>query len=139
MKGFLGDIIVKKLAPYEWELLGDLSYENYEIKVTAKSGMPTDFASVPRFFWRVVGTPAGGEYSCSALIHDALYTARGLAQLTKEQVDDLFLEMLKVEGVSYWKRYAMYWAVRLGGREAWDSIEENGGKYCEISFINTIK
>ena len=138
MKGFSGDVTIKRMGIETYKLIGDLSYENEEIRVTAKYGMLYDGASVPRIFWRVIGSPFIGTYVCSATIHDALYTSQGLGILTKEDVDSLFLEMMEVEGVSWWKRNVMYYAVKYGGSEAWDSIEEDGKDYCEIHLLNSI-
>jgi len=135
MKKFSGDVTLKRIDVHNYELEGDFTYTNDEIKVTAKHGMPTDGASIPKFTWRFIGSPFIGKYVGAALIHDALYTSRGLGKLNKKQVDKLFLEMMKVEGVSYWKRQAMYWAVNLGGDDAWNSIEKDGDKYCEIKFL----
>lgn len=138
MVGFKGDVTIKRLNTTTYELVGDLTYINDKLKVKAKHGMPTNGASVPRFMWRLIGSPFVGDYVCSAVIHDALYISQGLGLLTKEEADKLFLEMMEIEGVSLWKRNAMYYAVKWFGDEAWDSIEKDGGKYCEISFINSV-
>jgi len=138
MKGFSGDVTLKRLDVHNYELEDDFSYENNKIKVIAKQGMPTDGASIPKFTWRIIGSPLIGKYVGAALIHDALYTSQGLGKLNKEDVDKLFLEMMKVEGVSCWKRYAMYYAVKFGGRSAWESIEKDGTKYCEVKILGEI-
>lgn len=138
MKGFIGNITLKRLNEHNYELEGNLSYKNSEIKVTALHGMPTDGSSIPKVMWNVIGSPFVGNYVRSSIIHDALYTSQGLGKLNKNQVDSLFLEMMKIEGVSWWKRTLMYWAVRLGGAKAWNSVEKDGKDYCEIDFINSI-
>ena len=134
---FKGNVTIKRLEVQLWELVGDLRYTNGTLFVIAKSGLKTDGASVPRVFWRAIGSPFVGDYVCSAIIHDALYMSEAM---TRKDADDLFLEMMKVEGVSYWKRYAMYWAVRAGGGFVWkkhtpESIEE-GRRYCEVVTFN---
>ena len=139
MLGFSGDITLKKISPIEFELIEDLTYQNEEIAVTAKKGLITDGASIPRWAWRFIGSPFTGKYTGAALIHDALYMAEALP---RKQCDNLFLEMLEVEGVSYWKRYAMYWTVRVGGGWVWkkhtkESVEK-GKKYCEVRYENTV-
>jgi len=132
---FSGDVIGEFIGAKNLKLLEDLTYKNNKLKVTAKAGMLYDMASIPKMFWRVIGSPYIGKYRRAATLHDALYTSQGLKKLNKKQVDKLFLEMMKVEGVSLWKRQTMYWAVRLGGKSAWDSIEKDGYKYCEIKFL----
>jgi hypothetical protein len=74
----------------------------------------TDFASVPRIFWRII--PPWGKYSPAAVIHDFLYT---VAKCSRFEADDIFLELMTRLGVPLWKRFSMYWAVRLGGEFAW--------------------
>ena len=132
---FSGDVIGEFIGDKDFKLLKDLSYENNEIKVTAKAGMIYDMASIPKIFWRVIGSPYIGKYRRAATLHDALYTSKGLGKLNKKQVDKLFLEMMQVDGVSFWKSRVMYLAVKYGGDSAWESVEKDGDKYCEIEFL----
>lgn len=118
MKGFGGDITIKKVSETEYELAGNIAYENDTLQVLVLNGFITDGASIPRAFWRVIGSPFTGKYTASAIIHDALYASE---LLSRKECDELFLEMLRVEGVGYAKRYAMYWAVRAGGGFVWDN------------------
>ena len=80
------------------------------------AGFETDFASVPRLFWRVV--PPWGRYSPAAVVHDYLYHTGKVSRLA---ADRLFLELMAALGVPLWKRQIMYWAVRLGGWLAWNA------------------
>ena len=64
----------------------------------------------------------GGKYVGSALIHDALY---GSHVLTKEESDKLFLDMMKDNGVGTTKRNLMFWAVKFGGRSAWNAVSDH--------------
>lgn len=77
----------------------------------------TDFASVPRFFWRFV--PPVGPYGKAAVIHDYIYRTAGHLGYTRLQADQIFLEAMEVLGVKKWKRRAMYRGVRMGGKKAW--------------------
>lgn len=100
-----------------FELLHDVRYvsERFgEIKVPA--GFHTDFASVPRLFWRVV--PPAGPHGAAAVVHDYFYVNQ--EGWTRKHVDELFLECLTVLGVAWWKRHAMYLGVRLGGWIGWN-------------------
>ena len=130
---FNGEITIKRVNVKRWELVGDVSYQNEKLKVTAKSGLKTDGASIPRAFWGVIGSPLTGKYVKSAILHDALYASEALP---RKQCDELFREMLKAEGVSMWRRNTMYWAVRAGGGRVWKrhtkkSIDR-GRRYCEV-------
>lgn len=99
-------------------------------KLECPIGMWTDGASIPRFFWRLIGHPMSPEYVDAAVIHDAGYLGvltwwrlNGELWLeenyTREEVDTLFLELLKCLGVSWWRRRAMYLAVRTFGGSGW--------------------
>lgn len=84
--------------------------------IIAPAGMETDFASVPklaRWFASVAG-----DYLPAAIIHDWLYLEASKAEypdITRKQADDMFLDNMKYLGVAWYKRNAMWLAVRAGG------------------------
>lgn len=82
--------------------------------IKVNSGWVTDWASIPRFFWRVL--PPMGKHTVAAVVHDYLYQFR---LGTRSYADKVFLELMKAQGVVLWKRQLMYWAVRLFGGRAW--------------------
>jgi hypothetical protein len=82
--------------------------------IEVPQGFVTDFASVPRIFWRII--PPWGEYSPAAVVHDWLYTK---AKCKRKEADDIFLELMERLGVPVIVRTAMYWAVRIGGGIVW--------------------
>lgn len=82
-------------------------------------GFETDFASVPRFFWRVV--PPWGRYSPAAVVHDYLYST---GKVSREDADRAFLTLMQRLGVPAWKRSIMYWAVRWFGGLAWEGCRK---------------
>ena len=113
-----GDLIVKILpegrqaklyAPFT------VALDNGSTVITVPAGFETDFASVPRVFWRVV--PPWGRYSWAAVVHDYLYYS-GL--FTRAQADKIFLILMEDLGVTWWKRQAMYRLVRAGAWKAWN-------------------
>ena len=77
-------------------------------------GFTTDFASVPRFFWRLV--PPWGRYSPAAVVHDYLYRT---GKASRKEADRVFLRLMKQLDVPCWKRWVMYWGVRLFGFRAY--------------------
>ncbi len=92
--------------------------------ITIPAGYRTDFASVPRFFWRII--PPIGLYGKAAVIHDYLYdnyrarfaqypATSYFRKKMRKECDLIFLEAMEVLGVSKWKRLLMYRAVRIGG------------------------
>jgi hypothetical protein len=104
-----------------YELLEDLDVklpvngDGGGIRVQVPSGYVTDFASVPRFFWRVC--PPSGKYNRAAIVHDYLYTNSTVC--SRFLADSLFRELMCHLGVPLWKRVAMYYAVRMGGQRGW--------------------
>ena len=55
--------------------------------IEVPQGFETDFASVPRFFWRVV--PPWGRYSPAAVVHDYLYSTGKNVHYRPEKFDVL--------------------------------------------------
>lgn len=100
---------VKLLQPFRVRLR-----ELGERIIEAPQGFETDFASVPRFFWRVL--PPWGRYSPAAVIHDHLYST---GKVSRADADRAFLTLMQRLGVPAWKRTVMYWAVRLFGGPAY--------------------
>ena len=84
--------------------------------VSVPSGFETDFASVPRFFWRFA--PPGGPYAAAAVIHDWLYVHR-IGE--RYDADRIFLEGMKSAGVGRFQRSIIYRAVRMFGNAGWGS------------------
>ncbi len=82
----------------------------------------TDGASIPRFFWRVVGHPFEPRPLPGAIIHDwycdkAASLAPidlGQAQSLRLDADRLFCEILRVREIGIIKRSIMYRGVRIG-------------------------
>lgn len=87
--------------------------------IEVPQGFETDFASVPRFFWRVV--PPWGRYSPAAVVHDYLYST---GKVSREDADRAFLTLMQRLGVPVWKRTIMYWAVRWFGGPAWEGCRK---------------
>lgn len=76
--------------------------------ITVPAGFETDLASVPRFFWRII--PPFGRYTAAAIVHD--YLCRRIPRNYK-YADRIFLEAMEALHVPRWKRYTMYYAVRV--------------------------
>lgn len=101
----------KLVAPF---VLFDSQGRKHEVPVD----FVTDFASVPRFFWRLI--PPWGPYIGAAVVHDWLYATHAM---TRQEADAVFLDLMKQLSVAAWKRSVMYAAVRAFGRGAWDSAQ----------------
>ena len=119
----------------ELKILGEQAYEVTEplvwndnlsiIQVNPKFDF--DGASVPQALWSFGLSPMTGGYQRSACLHDALYASE---YFERKVCDELFLKAMESEGVGYFKRYAMYNAVRLFGGQVWDKhIKEEVNAY----------
>ena len=119
-----------------YTLLRDFTLITQKYKITVKAGFDFDGASIPKAFWSVIGSPFNGAYVPPAVIHDGLYASEALP---REVCDEIFLELMKQFGVSYVKRYSMYWSVRAGGTLVWKNhTKEEVKKYkgfCNVEEI----
>lgn len=98
------------LQPFGYDI-GDKGSGN---TVNVEVGFQTDFASIPRVLWWLL--PKWGKYGNAAVIHDWLYWNQGRP---RGDADKIMLEAMEVLTVPRYKRYAIYWAVRLFGDIAW--------------------
>lgn len=106
-----------------WKLAADweLEYDGETYRLPA--GFETDGASIPRFLWRVCGTPLQTPRLYAALVHDYLYGG-GDKYATRADADALFRDIQIALGVSRVKAYIEYYALRLCGASHWKGGEE---------------
>jgi hypothetical protein len=121
--------LVSKKVGYQdgktiWELHEMLSWCNGIYSVVVPVGFQCDFASVPRL--PVAYLLVGGMGEIAGTIHDYLYRegsqlvdGRVTREPSRSEADYIFYNILGEEGVSWWKRKAMYHAVRVGAGRNW--------------------
>lgn len=93
--------------------------------VLVRRGFVTDGASIPRAFWRLIGHPMMKWLLPHALPHDALYAAE---LMSRKECDGFLLMSMKLAGVPWWKRNAIWSAVRIGGGAVWRRHTEKSVK-----------
>lgn len=71
-----------------------------------------DGASIPRFFWRYIGSPFVGKYREASVIHDVYCQTKSRPH---KQVHKVFLNMMLASGVDKDDAEQMYLAVKIGG------------------------
>ncbi|AOY97386.1 hypothetical protein BKK79_36050 [Cupriavidus sp. USMAA2-4] len=100
-----------------WQLVEPLVYQSDVAGQTFEvpPGFETDLASVPRL--PVVFLLAGGTSNEAAVVHDFLYT---MHPVPRAVADAVLREASSVTGVPAWRRWLMYWGVRLGGGSHWE-------------------
>ena len=92
--------------------------------ITAPKDFDSNLASIPQSVQNLI--PKVGTYDAAALIHDWLYATM---MYPKKDCDNIFLRAMKDSGVSYVKRYTIYWAVRLFAEKAWNDCKKDVEKY----------
>jgi hypothetical protein len=108
-----------------WLLHEPLTYVSKDGRVfVVPAQFMTDFASVPRLFWRLY--PRSGPWNEAAVLHDYNYRQHTLTKMTRKEVDQLFLEAMESLGVNRPTRYHFYWGVRLGAWGTWDRYTKKG-------------
>ncbi len=104
--------------PEQWWLEGELVYQSdllgedgKPVLVKVPDRFKTDLASIPRFppLLRTIFLK-NGRHRPAAIPHDFL--CRLGLDFPRRLADKIFLEAMKLVGVSRWQRYSMYWAVR---------------------------
>lgn len=93
-----------------------LNFEDSCVLTTIPKGFRFDGASIPRFFWRIMGHPLSTDTLKAALVHDFLYATE---MVSRKNADFLFRELMRVNRVPFLKRYLMYAAVRFFGGHVW--------------------
>jgi len=91
---------------------GSLESDEY---YTVPAQFRTDFASIPRMLWTLIGHPAG-KYAQAAVLHDWLYAT---APVSRQRADALFFEAMGVLRVRRSRQWALWSGVRVGGWWAW--------------------
>ena len=114
---FKTELCLKVIGKQAYELIEPLVYNNGRFILKVKPKFDFDGASIPKALWGIIGSPMTGGYQRSACLHDALYASE---YFDRKQCDDLFLEAMESDGVGYFKRYAMYWAVIAAGWIVWN-------------------
>jgi hypothetical protein len=80
-----------------------------------------DGASIPRFFWRAIGSPFQPKFMVPSLWHDFVYGQKKLhCGLTREEADLGFKELLLESGVDEDLAETLWAGVRAGGGSHWD-------------------
>jgi len=123
ISGFQSSFVLERgIGVDTWKLASTLQYlsEIFDGVIDVPIGFQTDFASIPRFFHRLL--PKNGDYDAPAVVHDFMYQT---AICNKMTADLIFLEAMQSVGVSRWKRWSMYQAVNWFGGEAWDKHRKN--------------
>lgn len=110
----------------------------WDVIVHVKPGFRSDGASIPRFFWRVLGSPYDPDIIAQSIGHDALY--RGEI-VPRRDADLAFLLLMAEAGVGKRRRRLLWLGVRLFGwitylRHSTESVAE-ARRHIELAFVGS--
>jgi len=112
---FYGDAIAEWLPDgRKMKILQNISFLDFETNIIwrAHSGSIVDGASIPRFFWRLIGGPFSGKYRRASIIHDVYCVNK---KRKWQGTHKMFYHAMLADGVNPIKAWVMYLAVRIWG------------------------
>jgi len=101
-----GRRLVKLTTPFVYRM----RHETFRLIAIVPKGFVSDLTSIPRALWPVL--PPDGDYEEAAVIHDWMY---GQKAIPRWLADAVFRHVMETTGVSWWRRCALFWGVRIGG------------------------
>lgn len=126
-----------KLEPIheKWRLVEDWHTDCKGVlpgKITVPKGYVTDGASIPRFLWRLCGSPMDLPRVYAAIVHDWLYeyphrvtVVNGGSSTTRtwdrEESDKTYRDYQIALGISKIKAYTEYCALRMFAGGHWET------------------
>lgn len=124
MSAFLDALDTREISDSIFEVIDHVF--RYESDIAGKTfvvpiGFYTDFASVPRI--GIIYAALGDTAHEPAVVHDWLYYS---AMVSRDVADKVLLEAMVVFGIPAWRRWPIYWGVRLGGWYAWNDHRKKG-------------
>lgn len=84
-------------------------FKQYHFKI--RENYCFDGATIPRFFWRLIGPNTDNEFLIAALVHDVLCINHNFIDYDRELSSKVFKALLIASGVSEIKANIMYHAV----------------------------
>lgn len=116
---------IEQIGHRRFRLLADHRVITDDFVLTVPAGTVSDLSSVPRLLWPALAPFELGR--TAPWVHDLLYQRGGRPgaacepprTFTRLEADRLFLQLMAVEDVPWWRRTLAYRAVRLAGWGAW--------------------
>lgn len=88
-----------------------IKYQGKVYKFDIPKGYKWDGATIPKFFWRIVGSSTQPEFLIASCIHDVLCENHNLIDNNRNLSSLIFRELLIVAGVGKTKSQIMYLTV----------------------------
>lgn len=104
----------------QFELLKEFKYlDPKDVVWVVPKGAKTNGASIPKFFWRIIGPPWTGTYRRAAVVHDYFFTRD---KYSSKSIHRVFYDAMLTDRVPPNKALVMYWAV-LRFNDRWEQVE----------------
>ena len=101
---------------YILKLTKALAVSELGLTCTLVKGFKSDGASVPTVGWSVIRLyPTHPKLIRGAVAHDFLYLLVAARLIGRELADAVFLEIIKEDGLDFFRRQVVYRAVRISG------------------------
>lgn len=97
-------------------------YKNKYFGIRIPSNFQSDLGSVPPWARSIVPT-IGSRLTEAYLVHDWLYRDKAKG-VNRKTADKILYKMMKIAGVPMWRRYSIYYMVRMFGKKAWKKHRE---------------
>lgn len=130
---FHDSICIKPHEGYHYQTCHNINVTIGHFILVIPKNFDTDLASIPRWLWEFI-SPARSDFIPASILHDYLYTCHN--GFTRQEADDVFYETLKNNGVSTFRAYEMYIAVRLFGK---DNFIVDDGSPCSYKIAKMIR
>lgn len=85
------------------------------------AGFRSDGASVPEFLWATVSPAIDPRTIRAAVAHDYLYRHHPEGW-TRADADAMFYDLIREDGLNWWRSQKAYWGLRMFGGSAWEAV-----------------
>lgn len=122
----IGELDIRKIGDDKWKLLSPIEYQFENYSVVVEKDFIFDGGSIPRPFWSIV-PPMGTAADWGWVLHDWLYHLHrdcGDITFTREEADNMMLEVHEYRDVNEFVTHGSWTAVRGGAEDSWLTPEE---------------
>jgi len=116
----------------KYYLLNDYPVKYGNIKITVPAMFIFDGASIPWFAWLSTYTPFHPDVMGPAVVHDWLYLNH---QTVRNVADEIFYDLLILNGANIVKSKLMYKAVKLAGKTYWKHDRQDYDKLLQLYIL----
>lgn len=130
----IGTLKVEEFSFNTFKLLDDLTFVIGNHTVIVPKGFITDFASVPKKLWGLVGPY--GRHTKAAVLHDWLYSSQSKENFSKEVADRLFLLFMEYLAVPKKDKFLLFNGVDKFGKPFFQKKEAEVWYVDKIAWID---